>query len=247
MLSKSVLLLILSAYMPAMAETLLIYGEYETPRSDPTLYQPITQIAETLFQNSHFKLNIKSVPYGGRIISEVQRKRLDIFITGASEDLSSSIPADVIEIHPIPILDFSWSFFVRHDSGLTNAAIEDLKNYHLGANRLPVDVLTALLGRPIDKLTLYPNYDYLSKGLVAGRFDIMTGNKTMSNRAFRRLNVEKDVLEIGHAFAMNAHVFLRSSLPKDTKQDIFTLLDDRIPKLKQQGVINNILTQHDWH
>ncbi len=243
---KLFLLLTLSICFPSLSAERLIYGEYDAPQSDPSLYKPTTDIAKELFQGSQYTLHIKSIAYGARVVSEFQENNLDILITGASEVLSMSIPPGVIELHPIPITDFSWNFFVRSDSGLTRSSADTLNNYHLGAARLPTSVLSTLLGQETEKVTLYANYDYLSKGLIAGRFDIMAGNKKMSQRAFRRLDATDSVIDIGHAFTLNAHVLIRASLPTPTKQAIFTILDKRIPELKTQGTIDKIMEQHDW-
>jgi hypothetical protein len=244
---KLLLLLTLSICSTSLSAERLIYGEYDAPQSDPLLYKATTDIAKRLFEASQYRLQIKSVPYGARVVSEFQMKNLDILITGSSKDLSMSIPTGVIETHPIPITDFSWNFFVRDDSGLTSSASNSLKDYHLGAARLPVSVLSTLLGQDTKEVTFYANYDYLSKGLIANRFDIMTGNKKMSQRAFSRLGVSHSVINIGHAFTLKAHVLVRASLPVQTKQSIFKILDQRIPELKSQGVIDKILEQHGWY
>ncbi len=243
---KLFLLLILCIYLPAISAERLTYGKYDAPQSDPLLYKPTTDIAKELFRGSKYTLHIKSVAYGARVVSEFQAKHLDILITGASKDLTMSIPSGVIEIHPTPITDFSWHYFIRSDSGLNNQDTKKLINYHLGAPRLPINVLSKLLGQETDKVTLYANYDYLSKGLIAGRLDIMAGNKKMSQRAFKRLNATETVIDIGHAFTLNAHVLIRSSLPTSTKQAIHSILDKRIPELKKQGTIDKILERHDW-
>lgn len=246
MLQRLILVLIIWLCQPAQADNTLIFGQFESPRDDPKLYQAITDIVEQLFKDSPFVLTPKVLPYGIRTIAEFQEKRIDLILTGANAALIETIPDGVIELHPLPIIDFSWAFFAKRDSGLTKEALNNLQAYSVGANRMPINMITSILGQPTGDMVFFSNYDYLSKGLQANRFDIMAGNIAMAKRAFRRVGIEDAIIELGPASAMNAHIYIRASLPSNTKKEIFAILDRRIPELKQQGVFDNILSQYDW-
>lgn len=243
-LSTLSLSLILS--LPAAADNTLVYSVTEEPKSQQVITKITEDLVKELFRDSGYNLRSRILPVGVRTLSELTQHRLDIGFTGFNKDTMPLLAGDAFEIHPLPIASVSTNYYALRSSGLTAETIDYLSDYRLGMVRTSKHTVEAVLGKKPGPVTYFSSHHNLSKGLAAGRIDIMLSDPSMTSHNLKMLGIEGAVVSLGQAFTTDFHLVVRASLPATTKRAIFDLMDQRIPEFKRQNKLREILAKHGW-
>jgi len=234
-------LLITSPWL--QAET-LVFAALQSSSEDRHMNQPISDIIEYLFRGSRFELQRLEVPRGARLMAETRKHNIDIFIGSYSPKILQEMSFGLVEVHPLPIMSAKRGFYALRSSNFSAKTLEQLHHHHLGIVKIPANLRALLLGRKTAKVTGFRSNDSAAKGLITGRIDIMAGLNWATPYTFERIGEAKQVIKIGEGLAVQSHVYIRTSLPADTKTMIRRLLDQRIPQLRESGALELILTQY---
>ncbi len=237
-----VLVLILSVASTLAEELVFPYPDPES-QSISELDRATSLVITELFQDSHFTLVPRSLPFTYRRVSEVADNRLDIIAININENVN--LAPKFIVTYPEPIFSLQVGYYSLRDSGLTEKHIAQLGDNRLGIINMPKPVLDVYFDHPIESFETYNSYIAMSKGLMTKRIDILVGNPLNLKSAFKQLGIEKKVVRLKQAFIIDIHLGVRANLPLDTREAIFTLMDQRLPEFKRLDKLRLLFEKHN--
>lgn len=242
---KFVLLTILM--MPLWVEAQpLVYASYIYHPKDKHLMQPITDVIEHLFASSQFQLESRKVNRSTRLVAEAAAGRIDILVGSYTPAINKLMAEGVLDVHPLPLIPATRGFYALRRSEYSPAVLDNLSRYHLGMTETPSIITAVVLGSDFGRVSKFRRGDSLVKGLLTGRIDILVNYAWATDYSFERLGVSDKVVKLGEGPKIDAHVYIRASLPEQTKREIFELLDRRIPKLVTGQGLQKMLMRYRY-
>lgn len=134
----------------------------------------------------YLKFNIKETIPGIELCSKLfeycNKLNKSIFLFGAKEDVVKKLAQVIHSEYPN-----------INVCGYENGYVEDKQNTFEKISTLKPDVVLVALGIPDQELLIYNNLDKFNKGIfvgVGGSFDVLSGVKKRSPKAFRKLHLE---------------------------------------------------------
>ncbi len=229
-----------------IASNNLVFGQIEKMKSEGDFYVPLTQIMQIILQGSEFNLQEKSIPIGERVIADIVRGSTDITLMALHEQFMHDFPYEFIDVYPVPLIELHRHYYGLGDSAITSSDVTNVEAYRLGMMRMPREFIPTLLAQDVGALTMFSSHLKLSKGLLAKHVDIVVLGKRVAHAAFNELGSRNKVKDLGYAYSVGLFVLVRKNMSPEKKASFYRLLGRRIPELKKQRAIVNILDRNNW-
>lgn len=234
------LILILIVNFPPALATELVYPDPQSTTTEENRRAGSVVIKE-LFRDSDFVLVSRSIPGPYRMALEMADKRLDILSAALHKNMFPLLPSEVGVIYPQPLFSVPIRYYALRDSNSS-----DLEgDFRLGVIYMPKPLLGSISEHPIEFVEFYNSYLAMAKGLLAKRVPQVAGSALELGAAFKDLGIEQRVVMLKETLLLDVHLVIRASLPLETKESIFALLDQRLPEFKRQDKLRSLFEKNN--
>ena len=217
------------------------YASVKSGDSGPDFYSQLNKSFELIFNQSGMNAIPVRVPTGPRTITSLLQGTIDIALVGLNKNVIKEwFPYNSIDIYETSLTELTFYYYSLKNN---EADINSLDQQRVGMLRLPEEIIPTLLGRKIGSQFFYRTHLSLAKSLASNHVDSIIASQQAGGRAFRNINIEDDIKNLGEAYKLDLFILVRANLDSEKKLALYELLDKRIPNLISKKAFVTIFTE----